>query len=612
MQMSTGYDKQLEEIIVKYGYKADTLADSKIIHNIIKEVFFTRCPHKKIAIWGVGKSNTVNSHAAVILTKYTLELSGLTHLIDSSRDLQGKQFMGYPIIAPSDIRRNGIQLVIIASRASGTSIKKSLLEEAPECEYIDIYEELRNQGIVIDYNFFSEQNIYTRLYQLKKEYEEADTSRKRETVLHELIARYLEIRDFSYAFAYGKEYCQKEYYQYEKLVKLQQEIESLCKSIQGKNNSREDDVIIHLIDSLRAVDVYDTGENGTGLKLFKGYEKYASLITHAYSTGSTTYESMMGMVKQKLSFEEDVYEGSKFLFEIQDFQLLQVALKMNMSIHFYVAKDYLIMQEDNRIHRSEHLHMSEKLWNMACDMAESAMPTFNFLYYPWELHFPLLCGFHNNQPQIKNFSDVGLEDMGDFIESQFEDCKQYVDRQMNYYKNFFSNEAITVFLGDHSQPIYDKKEKKPFFMYYREPDKVSHIAFLIHSSKVYPCIYPQLVTMLDFNTIMIGLLKENAIKLPERKIIQYQYYNMQNKKIREAAHRQGFMDYTEGMQCFLSKKYLYVRTAKEVQEVYRVEEIEKELFRDIKDTQEGKSYITEVEEQYDSSFPPFWTVRSEV
>lgn len=610
--MNSGYDNLLEEIIIKYGYKAEALVDSKRIHNMIKEMFFTRCPNKKIAIWGVGKSNTVNSHAAVILTKYALELNGLTHLIDSSKDLQGKQFMGYPIIAPSEVKKNGIQLVIIASRASGASIRKSLMEEAPECEYIDIYRELHNKGIVIDYNFFSEQNIYTRLYQLKKEYEESDSREKRESTLHELIARYLEIRDFTYAFSYAKEYCKKKYNQYEQLQKLQQEVEDLCKDIKERNRIRDKDVIIHLIDSLRAVDVFDTEKNKTTLKMFEKYTDYASLFTQAYSTGPTTYESMMGMIKQKLSFEEDVYEGSKFLFQIQDFQLLQEALKLDMSISFYVAKDYLIMQDDSKIQRSEHLHMSEKLWNVACDMAESEKPTFNFIYYPWELHFPLLCGFHRDQPQIKNFSDVGLEDMGEFIEAQFEDCKQYVDQQMNYYKDFFSNETITVFLGDHSQPIYDRKEQKPFFMYYREPDKISHIAFFIYSSKILPKRYPELVSMLDFNSIMIDLLKTNTINIPKRGIIQYQYYNMQNKKIREAAKKQGYMNYTEGMQCFLSKQFLYVKTATGVKEVFRTSEIGNEIFQDIANTEEGKSYITEVEQQYDTSFPPFWTVRDEV
>lgn len=609
--MSAKYNDLLEKIIDKYGYKPEALADSKQIHNMIKEMFFTRCPKKKIAIWGVGKNNTVNSHAAVILTKYALELNGLSHLIDSNRDLHGKQFMGFPIIAPSEIRENGIQLVIIASRASGSSIIKNLQEEAPECEFIDIYEELRKKGIVIDYNFFSEQNIYTRLYQLKQEYEAADTRERKENTLHELIARYLEIRDFSYAFMYVQEYCKEGYNQCEQLQKLQQEVENLCKDIKVINKKRNKDIIIHLIDSLRAIDVYDT-EDKLKLKMFGEYTEYATLFTEAYSTGPTTYESMLGVVKQKLSYEEDVYDGSKFLFQIQEFQLLQEVLKTDMAIHFYVAKDYLIMQDDVRIQRSEHLHMSEKLWNVACDMAESEKPTFNFIYYPWELHFPLLCGFHRKKPQIKSFSDVGLEDMGDFIESQFEDCIHYVDKQMNYYKDFFSDEMITVFLGDHSQPIYDKKEQKPFFMYYKEPDKVSHIAFLVHSCKIAPKRYPQPVSMLDFNSIMIDILNSNTINVPQREIIQYQYYNMQNKKIREAAKEQGYMDYTEGIQCFLSKQSLYVKTATGVQEVYRISEIKKDIFKDIGDTEEGIAYITAIEDQYDTSFPPFWTVRSDV
>lgn len=94
------------------------------------------------------------------------------------------------------------------------------------------------------------------------------------------------------------------------------------------------------------------------------------------------------------------------------------------------------MNPCSEIYMKEQLHMPEKLWTMACDIAESDEPTFNFAYYPWELHFPMLCGYMTEKPQIWQFADVGLVNMGDFIQRQLIDCLNYVDTQFSFYKSF--------------------------------------------------------------------------------------------------------------------------------------------------------------------------------
>lgn len=68
--------------------------------------------------------------------------------------------------------------------------------------------ELEKEGLKVDYNFFSEQNIYTELYKTKSNYEQKENN---EDDLKKLISLYLKIRDFYYTEKYITEYCENQY-----------------------------------------------------------------------------------------------------------------------------------------------------------------------------------------------------------------------------------------------------------------------------------------------------------------------------------------------------------------------------------------------------------------
>ncbi len=603
------YDEKLNAILKGHNCIAPDVVDSKLVNSIVLDVFNRRCAGKCVAIWGVGKKNAVNSHCAVIINRYVLNLAGLKCLIDSDQDIQGSEFMGYPVVDPSEIKRQGVEIIIIASKGSRKSISDQIRKIAPWCEYIDIYEELENAGIQIDYNFFSEQNIYTELYRQKYLYETAEKRGDRECYLENLISLYLKIRDFYYAEKYIEEYCSAGYRNSRDYLEMSDEIHQLQEEVKQKNAGRKGDIAIHLIDSLRAMDVYGRdGEGNFRLNIFQDYQKDAAVFTEAYSTGPATYESMIGTIKQKLSFQENIYENNQFMFDIGEFEFLNKAVQSGMPVRFYNSKDYLVMNPCDEIYMKEQLHMPEKLWTMACDLAESGEPVFNFAYYPWELHFPMLCGYMTKEPQIRQFADVGLEDMSGFIEQQLADCLCYVDRQFAYYKSFFSDSMVTVVMADHSQPVYDKDKNEPYFMFYNDKERISHVAFLVMNSKIKPGIYDGLVSMLDFNRIMKQAVFGDGEEIPYRKVVQYQFYNVQNRRLREVAHQRGLMDYTEGISCFLSKKYLYVKTATGKREVYALPDKEKNIV----DSEEAQGYMEYVEEHFDTGFPPFWTVRNTV
>lgn len=597
--MNKDYNQILEEIIQQYGCCAKNLIDSTKVHDIVLDMFQTKCLNKKVAIWGVGRNNSVNSHAAVIINKYILNLQGLSYLIDGCVELQGKEFMGYPIIAPSEIAEKKIDIVIIGSRASRKSITENLLEVAPDCEYIDIYEELKDRGIEIAYNFYNDSNTYTELYKIRKEYECGEEEKRAEN-LKELIALYLKIRDFHYAEHYLNEYHENKFPEYEKLDEMWGKIKKLLQEVQNINRKRKGDVTVFFIDSLRAMDVYGQDENGRlKFNLLKEYLKDGVVFKNAYSTGATTYESMISIIKQKYPFEKNVYADG-FMFDFEDFELLNAIRESGRKITFYTAQDYYIMNPSEKYEIKEHLHMSEKLWNVACDMAKSDKPVFNFVSFTWELHFPLLCGFLKEQPQIRGFFDVGTEDMSGFIITQLEDCLKYVDLQFDYYKKFFSKDMMSIFFGDHSQVVYEKKQL-PYFAYCKEVDYSVHVAFAICHPDLTPQIVETPFSMIDFNKVVKKAVLEKEICIPAREILRFEYYNVHNKKLIQIAKDKHLEDYIHGIHGFITKDCVIIITATGKKEI--------SFLTEAPDEKEQEAYLEEIveriEKEQDCSFPSF-------
>ena len=166
--MKNQYDERLDNLIKKYGLDYHGIIDSTDIHNIVMGLFQEKCLTKRVALWGAGRSNSLTSHASVILTKYASCMRGLVCLIDSAKELWGTEFMHYPVISPETIKEKNIELIIVASRANAGSICESIKKYAPWCEVLDIYAELRARGIVIPYNFYEERSLYTELYDRRK------------------------------------------------------------------------------------------------------------------------------------------------------------------------------------------------------------------------------------------------------------------------------------------------------------------------------------------------------------------------------------------------------------------------------------------------------------
>jgi hypothetical protein len=591
------FDERLNQILTKYHIeKIDEKNLNDNLDLTVKGILTDYCAGKKCALWGAGRMNITSSHSAILIGKYATYLQNLICVIDSDPDFQGKTFLGYPIIAPDQISEYDLDVIVISSKNSGRSIVESLLKVSPESKYVDIYGELRSRGIEVYNNFYDENSIYTQIFDYKEKLEQETSGTKREVLLQKLIGLYYSIRDFYYADHYIDLYINEKYSCSERFTELRNEIHQLLQDMKDINRKKTEDISLFYIDALRQKDVYDPGTGN--LRILRKYFECAKVYTNAYSTGATTYESMVSAILGRYPLDCNVYSRN-FLRNLDESELLRTVYEEGYDIHWMVSDCYRLLEEDSRIKFDIQIYMTKKLWNLSCSLAEARNKSFHFIYFPYEIHCPMLCGYHSIKPVIRGFSNMGIEDFPESIETQYKECIDYMDKQFDFYYDLLGEHTTKVIFSDHSQVVYDKNNiDKTYNMYYKDKELCTHIPLLLSKKPLTYQVYDSYISMVDFNQIMLNLMKGNDLKDLEREIIRYQYYPIHSAKIRFHAISCGYEDYIEGMDIFVSKNYIYVKTGTGKEEVYK----HNDLLSNIIQLDEGQDFKNKVISSYHIAF----------
>lgn len=593
------FDERLNEMLLRHG--VELVDEHKMNDNLelsVKGILTEYCAGKKCALWGAGRMNTTSSHTAVLIGKYATYLQNLVCVIDSDPDFQGKSFLGYPIIAPEQIKDYNPEIIVISSKNSAKSIIDSLLEVSPASRYVDIYGELSRRGLEVYNNFFDERSIYTQIFDLQQNLKSEDRDFEKAGILHKIISYYLGIRDFYYAFFYMDLYIREGYEGYKEYILLKAEINELLKEIISINAGRTQDISMFYVDALRQMDVIDS-QSGSP-RVLKKYIDSADIYTNVYSTGATTYESMVSAILGKYPLECNVY-SQNFLRSVDEFKAVKQIYDLGYRINWMVSDAYRLLEDDYRLHFDIQIYMSRKLWNLACSLAEAKYKDkiFSFIYFPYEIHCPMLCGFHEIKPVIRGFSNMGIEDFPDSIAVQYQECVDYMDRQFDFYYELLGTGTTKVIFSDHSQVVYRKDNgTKTYNMYYKDKELVAHIPLIIsRKGKEYKA-YDGLLSLVDLNDIILSIVEDKDLTGLMKQVIRYQYYPIHSAKIRLHAQQWGYDDYIDGMDIFASEDYIYIKTGTGREEVYRHEDLDTSLL----DTTEGRIFIDIVRKIYNVAF----------
>lgn len=593
-----GYDEELIRIIKKYNLdRNENNINSERINAEVINILKNKCKGKKMAMWGVGDINNPNeTYVYKFLDKYIYYLGKVNCLVDARDDYMGKKLLDIPIIKSDELEKYDVEVILITSFRSRKYIAEDIKTKFPQIYCLDIYEELEKNGIKTEKDIFKSDSRYVDIYFARKKYELAVDEIDKSMYLKDLIARYLDIRDIYYATFFMKEYVDKNYNGWEEISKCVSEVEILLKRIK-ENTIKRKDIVLAYIDALRSCDWYD--KKTDKYKILKNISNESKCFLEVNSTASVTYESMYSAMTGNLPLDGDVYNRS-YSYRIGESKFFNRAIKKGYSINVYFPELYKILDENKFVKYYYNLYITEHMWNLICRMAEEEKRTIHF-FYAKELHIPFLCGYFTDEPIETVFSRMGFDDTvedREKVSRQFKDCLQYVQLQIEYFWEYFGERSNKIIFSDHSHIVCNEKNK-PYYMYYNDIEKSVHNVLMISGENVIAEKVSNLVSMRDFNKIILPLLDDKDVYIPEEDIIEYQYYPVMNKSIRECSKLFNGEKYIDGIKCFRNKNYLVVFTKKGLPEIYRLEDENKVS---ICDSKEGKDFLRYIQKNYDVEF----------
>jgi len=135
-------------------------------------------------------------------------------------------------------------------------------------------------------------------------------------------------------------------------------------------------------------------------------------------------------------------------------------------------------------------------------------------------------------------------------------------------------------------------------MYYKYKDLTSHVPFIVSNEDLEHALVHDYFSFVNFNKIIINVIEKNNFNNLSSDIIRYQYYPIHSAKIRLHAAEHGFQDYIDGIDVFVSKDYVYIKTGTGKEEVYLYYDLE----NNIKDSTEGKKFINLVKRKFNMAY----------
>lgn len=590
-------DDLLLAILSAYNLYPEDTSTYKI-HQKVFNILKSKCYGRRVAMWGAGDiGNEKGTYVAKFMDKYAYMFQQAVCVVDARKDYEGRSLMGLPIILPKNLPTYSADIILITSFSSRKEIKKDIQQAFPDVECLDIYEELALQGIELHKDIFHDTVVYVDIYKKRLEYEKCLDPEQKGLHLKSLIQKYINIRDIPYVLKFVREYIANKYTDYQRMQQLEKELEAFLQALKDKVRKNTEDVLLIFLDAFRGCDWYD-GEKGK-FNVMEEISRKSACFVNMNATGPVTYESMYSIITGKMPMDGDVYERTEF--RLDEFPFLDELHREDYDIKMYFSDAYSPIDVSEAVEYHRSVYLSEELWCVLCEMADGSKPCVHFLDATTELHVPFLCGYHTVMPQKMTFSEMGVSHNVslELLKEQFQNSLDYVDLEMNFFHQFINEKVFKVIFSDHSHVVYDEEKELPFYMYYNDISRSVHNVLMISGDGIAPQIIDSLASMKEFNAILLEAYRDHRILVPKDKIVQYQYYPIVNKNIRDKAREyDNAVHFIDGIKCFRSDEYLAVYTADGYEELYRF---------DGKNAvpctmEEAASFVTEVKEQFDISF----------
>lgn len=498
------------EVLREYCELADI--EEGNIYAVIRKALNTftgKC--KNPAIWCWGK------HTKMLMTDFMFEMKKVHYIIDKKAENMGSS--GFEVINESRIREKKIDGVIISSYNFKDEIIARMKSEYRDITYLDIYDELAKEGICLEasYYFMGYPSVkYSNLNALQRNLRQIEDAGQAEGILKQIIQIYVEIKDFCSAILYTKKMLEMSYSAWgERLLELLEEIYGLQQEAMEKIDGNN--VLMLCVDGLRRRDIMD--DSMGNLREFLKDMRY---FCNAYSVSTSTYESLIPAYSENDDLRTRYYEECKV--PSNGCRFINEAKKQGRRIFFYT--DGINYIEDSEIKVSQHMQtVTEKLWDFLLDAVNETNGLF-YVHILYESHF----SYPNPYSEEKIIAE-GTNILFDYLgknggrirtdyNKQHSDALKYLDDVLPVLIKRLC--CRMVLYADHGNIIFgtDTDIESIEETKYTFHEELIQVPLAVKSPEMEVGMDYGLVSLMELNNVIIGLMNQEKIHIGERKVIK--------------------------------------------------------------------------------------------
>ena len=468
-----------------------------------------RCP----AIWAYG------IHTRMLMADYIFEMKPVKYIIDEFRT---EDAGGYVMIRSREIPDTKIDGIIISSFKYREEIARTIETKFPQIKYLDIYENLHQNGIDLDCEYYTQEHPYShyaRINRLKRTLAEPQDANARGGLYRELLKELIQIKDFRSAIA-----CAEEHGEDPQLLKVLRRVYEL--ELSAAAAVSEKNVLLLCIDGLRRRDLFTEQMK----KIHSCIDRNMFLYTNAYSVSTSTYESLIPAYSENDDLRTKYYEQSSI--READCRFVQEAVRQGRRIRFYTDGYPYIESEQIQVQEQSQT-AAEKIWDFLLDAVDEKNGLF-YLHILYESHFS-----YPNPYTEGNLVADGTSIFFDFLqrnggklrtdyEAQKRDSVQYLDDLLAPFLERLH--CPMVLFADHGNCVLKAKDSLKDVKYPQLTfgEELIQVPLAIRSKELGAGQSSQICSLMELNEIIVRLLRGERPEAPRRsyiKVLRSEIYN---------------------------------------------------------------------------------------
>lgn len=508
--------KQYDKLLHKYNFSIQEF-DQKI-NSIIKDrlkQFVDSC--EVPAIWCYGK------HTRMLMADFMFEMRKVRYIIDAN--FAGETESGFEVIRKEKIEQCHIDGVIISSFVYKDEIKQEIQNNYPDLKFLDIYQELEDEGIFLKGNYFSMAHPYQH-YSLLNGLQQQIDRESSDSLFRQIVNEYVNIKDFASAISYAEMW--EKQFPSDSNLGLVVDLTALLELEQEAIGRIDENNVLQLcIDGLRRDDLLVEHKMP---KLQSYLESNGCLYDNAYSVSTSTYESLIPAYGENADLRTKYYESVEV--PKGGCRYINKAIEQNRNIYFYTDSSKFIESDKIRVCDSA-LTVTEKIWKFACDAVDEMNGLF-YMHILYESHY----SYPNPYTRKRIIAD-GTNILFDYLSKnggqirtdyllQQRDALRYVDDVLTPVLEKLN--CALVLYADHGNILIEEGAEPEDLEYpkYTFHQDLIRVPLFIKASNVCTERNSYIISIMELNNILIGLLENKGFFYSQKdyiKVVRSKIYN---------------------------------------------------------------------------------------